>query len=162
MMQANLESEVADLLNDLLSGQQQLLAILTRKRELLAAVDTEGMAALAPEEEQLQASLQQCLRRREALLARAHEEGLPAQSLQALTAAISTPQRAPLNEQIRRAAWQSRLLQQHSLVNWVIVQRTLLHLSQLLEIIATGGRMQPTYGETGRCASSGALLDGVV
>ena len=160
-MQASLESEVADLLTDLLSGQQQLLTILTRKRELLAAMDTEGITAIGAEEQQLQDNLRDCLRRREVLLARADQEGWPATSLRSLTAALPQPQRAPLAEKVQRAAAQTRLLQQTSLVNWVIVQRTLLHLSQLLEIIATGGRLQPTYGERGRSANSGALIDGV-
>ena len=44
------------------------------------------------------------------------------------------------------AAERSRLLQHQSLTNWVLVQRSLLHLSQLIEIIATGGRPKPTYG----------------
>ena len=60
------------------------------------------------------------------------------------------------------AAGKSRLLQHQSLTNWVVVQRTLLHLSQLLEIIATGGRLRPTYGKESPAASGGALLDHAV
>jgi hypothetical protein len=41
-----------------------------------------------------------------------------------------------------------RVLQHHSLANWVLAQRRLLHVAQSLEIIATGGRMRPTYGDT--------------
>jgi len=51
------------------------------------------------------------------------------------------------------------LLQHHSLVNWVVIQRTLLHLSQMLEIIATGGRLQPTYGKGESSTASGTLMD---
>jgi hypothetical protein len=50
-------------------------------------------------------------------------------------------------------------VQHHSLTNWVLVQRTLIHLSQMLEIIATGGRMKPTYGEGGRTDAGGSLVD---
>jgi hypothetical protein len=46
----------------------------------------------------------------------------------------------------RENAARMRVLQHHSLVNWVLAQRALLHVSQLLEIIATGGRTQPNYG----------------
>jgi hypothetical protein len=42
----------------------------------------------------------------------------------------------------------------------VIAQRTLIHLSQLLEIIATGGRLQPTYGRA-VAEPCGALLNQV-
>ena len=48
-----------------------------------------------------------------------------------------------------------RLLQHHSLTNWVLVQRTLIHLSQVLEIIATGGRLKPTYGKDDSADSGG-------
>ncbi len=44
----------------------------------------------------------------------------------------------------------------------VAAQRTVLHLSQLLEIIATGGRAQPTYGKGRSADCGGALLDQAV
>jgi hypothetical protein len=50
-------------------------------------------------------------------------------------------------------------LQHQSLTNWVLVQRTLLHLSQLIEIIATGGRLKPTYGKGSDHQAGGALVD---
>ena len=40
-----------------------------------------------------------------------------------------------------------RLLQHQSLTNWVLAQKALLHVAQMLEIIATGGRLKPTYGK---------------
>jgi hypothetical protein len=57
---------------------------------------------------------------------------------------------------IDEARSRTRLLQHQSLTNWVIIQRTLLHLSQVIEIIATGGRMQPTYDKN---PARGALVD---
>jgi hypothetical protein len=60
---------------------------------------------------------------------------------------------------IREATNRTRLLQHQSLTNWVLVQRSLLHLSQLIEIIATGGRLKPTYGNGSDRQSSGALVD---
>jgi hypothetical protein len=158
-MQPSVESEVADLLTDLLAGQDELLALLGRKRDLLAAVDSKGLGAVAADEERLLASLQECLGRRERLLAQAAAEGLPSNSLQALTEALPAPQRRPLSRQIAAAGARARLLQHQSLVNWVIIQRTLIHLSQLLEIIATGGRIEPTYGEGKSSRAGGALVD---
>ena len=52
-----------------------------------------------------------------------------------------------------------RILQHHSLANWVLAQRSLLHVSQLLEIIATGGRMQPTYGDSESVHARGSLVN---
>ncbi len=61
--------------------------------------------------------------------------------------------------EIRDARARARLLQHQSLTNWVFVQRTLIHLSQMLEIIATGGRLHPTYGKGDTADTSGNLVD---
>jgi hypothetical protein len=52
-----------------------------------------------------------------------------------------------------------RLLQHQSLTNWVVAQRTVLHLSQMIEIIATGGKLKPTYGKSDAALARGALVD---
>ncbi len=49
-----------------------------------------------------------------------------------------------------------------TITNWVVAQRTLIHLSQLLEIIATGGRMKPTYGKEEAEHTTGGLVNQVV
>ena len=77
---------------------------------------------------------------------RAGQEGLPSNSLQVLRGALPPTERERLAESFRTAHARARLLQHHSLANWVLVQRTLIYLSQMLEIIATGGRLRPTYG----------------
>ncbi len=157
--QMSLEAEVASLLNDLLAGPGELMAVLNRKRNLLGTMDREGLAAIAGDEQRMLGVLQDCLTRRQALLARAAGEGLPSGSIQALTNALPPPHRAPLARQVAAAGSRARLLQTQSLTNWIIIQRTLIHLSQLLEIIATGGRIQPTYGKAGSSRCGGVLLN---
>jgi hypothetical protein len=67
--------------------------------------------------------------------------------------------RDKLGKQIKESASRMRLLQHESLANWVLAQRTLLHISQMLEIIATGGRLLPTYGPGEPTLTGGALVD---
>jgi hypothetical protein len=153
------ESEVAGFLTHLSSVQEKTLDVLARKGRLLAAADAAGLAALGDEEGKLIAGLQECLHRREELLERAHRDGLPSQNVRSLASAVAGRSPSRLDDQVRQAAHRGRLLQHHSLVNWVLVQKTLIHLSQLLEIIATGGRMQPTYHKDGAVQASGALVD---
>jgi flagellar biosynthesis/type III secretory pathway chaperone len=155
----SLEAEVASLLNDLLAGQGELMAVLNRKRNLLGAMDHEGLAAIAGEEQRLLGVLQDCLARRQALLARAAGDGLPSGSIQALANALPPSHRVPLSRQVAVAGSRAKLLQTQNLTNWIVIQRTLIHLSQLLEIIATGGRIQPTYGKAGSSRANGALLN---
>ncbi len=161
-METAWESELASFLNKLTAVQDETLEVLGKKRQMLAKVDTAGLAAIAPQEEQLIARLQDCLQQREQLLAKADHEGLPSASISALTRALPRSQRASLDPPINQASSRVRLLKHHGLTNWLIVQRTLLHLSQMLEIIATGGRLQPTYEKGAPAASSGALVDRAV
>ena len=158
-METSWESELATLLTDLLAVQDELLETLTRKGQLLVDADTDGLNAIALQEERLIGSLQECLNRRKELLQRATREGLPSASIRALSRALPQAQRGRLDEQVRLSGSRARILKHHSFTNWVMAQRTLIHLSQLLEIIATGGRLQPTYGEGQPVGTSGSLVD---
>ncbi|MFH1265840.1 MAG: flagellar export chaperone FlgN [Planctomycetota bacterium] len=158
-METAWESELASFLTHLSAVQAESLEILTEKRQLLVAADTEGLAGVAKREEGLIEKLRECLTRREQLLDRAAEEGLPSENIRSLTAALPDDGRRVLSDQVNEAAGRTRLLRHHSLTNWVLVQRTLIHLSQMLEIIATGGQMQPTYERKESVHASGALVD---
>ncbi len=153
------ENELAELLSNLSAVQGELLELLGKKRELLVKSDIEGLQEVGQQEQQLIQRLQTCQEHRGLLLERASEEGLPSESISALTDALPGPEREVLATQVNEAQTRSSLLHHHSLTNWVLVQRTLIHLSQLLEIIATGGRPQPTYGKGKSPEISGSLMD---
>lgn len=152
------DSELARFLTDLSTVQDETLEILTKKREMIATANLEGLAEIGQREQAVIEKLQQCLDRRQALLDRAADEGLPSDSIRSLTAALPQRDRRQLVGPLQQSSQRARLLQHHSLTNWVLVQRTLLHLSQMMEIIATGGRMKPTYGK-GEPLQAGALVD---
>ncbi len=153
------ETKLADLLNELTAVQDELLDVLTEKRKLMVNNDAPGMARMVPREQQLSERLQDCHLRRGELLKAAAQHGLPGESLNQLATAVDRQSGKSLGKQVREASARMRLLQHHSLTNWVLAQRTLLHLSQMLEIIATGGQLKPTYGKGSLLASSGALVD---
>ena len=153
------ESEIGELLGDLAEVQTALLGTLSEKRALLAAGDHEALSAMAVREQDLAGRLQACHERRQSLLSRADGEGMPADSIQSLSDRLPAASRNRVQASIREAASRTKLLQHQSLANWVLVQRSLLHLSQLIEIIATGGRTKPTYGKGSDGAASGALVD---
>lgn len=153
------DAELAQFLSDLSAVQDETLAVLSEKRAMLLARNAEGLVTLAERERSLVERLQESLRKREELLARAQSEGLPSGSLKSLARALPRAQREQVEPHIKEASAKARLLQNQSLTNWVVVQRTLLHLSQLLEIIATGGRLRPTYDTGSLATSSGSLVD---
>ncbi len=156
------ESELAELLERLAATQQQLLGLLSQKHDLLMKRDHSGLAALVPQEENLCAELQACHDLRQQLLDRAAEKGLPADSIQSLTQALPAEEAQSLKKPLQKTTRQSQLLRHQSIAQWVVVQRTVLHLSHMLEIIATGGQLQPTYGKGGSVDNSGSLMDRAV
>jgi hypothetical protein len=158
-MEVSWESEIGQLLSDLSAVQQELLDVLNEKRRCLAAYDIPGMMALLPREETLGGQLAECQRRRLELLDRASGAGLPSSNLRALTKALPTANRDSLAASTEETAMRARMLAHQGLANWVVVQRTLLHLAQLFEIIATGGRQRPTYGEEHSSQASGSFVD---
>lgn len=153
------EGPLGRLLSDLSETQTALLDVLGRKRDLLVSGDREGLAAIQPEEESLAQRLVECQHRRQGLLAAAAERGLPKSNLRSLADAMPDAARESLRPKVREAQAQARLLQHQSLANWVLVQRTLLHLSQLIEIVATGGQKAPTYEKSGPSQAAGVLID---
>jgi hypothetical protein len=158
-MNDSLESDIGGLLAELADVQTALLDTLNEKREILATSDHGALTAIAGREQQLIDRLQACHERRQQLLERAGGDGMPADSIRSLSDHLPADSRGRLQAGIREAAERSRILQHQSLTNWVLVQRTLLHLSQMIEIIATGGRPRPTYGKGSDRAPSGALVD---
>jgi hypothetical protein len=161
-MDMHWETELAQLLGRLSGAQQQLLGLLDRKRECLINRDGVGLTALLPAEQELCAELQACHDRRQELLAKAAAEGLPSDSIRSLADKLPHGESQTLKQSLDEASKRSRLLRHQSMAQWVAVQRTMLHLSHMIEIIATGGQLKPTYGRGGTSASSGALMDQAV
>ena len=153
------EVQLANLLEELTDLQKQVLGVLGEKRRYMAAADREGMIKLQAREQELCEALQQCHDRRAVLLKEASEHGWAVDSLSDLATMLQERGRRDLRKTVKTASTRMRLLQHNCLTNWVLAQKALLHASQMLEIIATGGRLQPTYGDhTGRTAG-GALVD---
>ena len=155
----NWESQISELLTTLSSVQGDLLTLLDGKRKALAAGAYGQLEEFTRREAELVARLEGCRQQRERLLKAAGEQGLPSQNVRSLAAALPASQREVIAPSVEQARRQSRLLQHTSLTNWVVVQRTLIHLSQMIEIIATGGRMNATYGQGADAHQGGSLVD---
>jgi flagellar biosynthesis/type III secretory pathway chaperone len=152
------DSDFTALLDELTDVQTELLAVLEQKRRLLGQMDSEGLEAIQDREGALVGRLQQCQERRQLLLEQASATGTPAPNLRTLARARGNERHRASEPRLQQAQLQARLLQHHALTNWVIAQKTLLHLTHLLEIVATGGRLQPTYGQIGDTAPASGIL----
>jgi len=151
-------SEVARLLDELSTVQGELLDVLSQKCDRMAVGDTDGMAKVQEQEVLLVERLEKCRSRREKLLSLAGEHGLPSVSIRQLASAIPDGQKE-LKQQVTKADAKTQLLRHQSITNWVVTQQTLLHLSQMLEVIAGGGQLRPTYGTETSAHGHGSLVD---
>jgi flagellar biosynthesis/type III secretory pathway chaperone len=152
-------TQIAELLTELSQVQTELLDLLREKQQRLVSREPDEINALADRETELTERLQACHDQRRLLLEQAQAEGLPSDSIASLAGSLPSGERGPITRQIKDASARMRLLQHQSLANWVLAQRALLHVAQLLEIVATGGRMQPTYGSASQPAARGNLLN---
>lgn len=153
------DSELADMLADLSATQDELLAVLGDKRRHIAAGAVDELEQLQRREQHVLERLESCQQRRAALLEKAAAEGRPADSIRALASSLPSEQRGDLGERVKSATARMNLIRHQSLANWVLAQQALVHLSQMIEIIATGGRLQPTYGEGASTLATGNLID---
>lgn len=153
------EQEVVALLSELSNVQDELLSVLDEKRKGLGRGDLAAVNEIQVREESLLARLTACQQRRQEVLQHAQSQGLPSQNLGELATSVEHGSSHNLRNQVKDANSRMRLLQTGLLTNWLLAQRTLLHISQLLEIIATGGRIQPTYVMSEAVQARGALLD---
>ena len=158
-MQTNWESELATFMNDLLAVQSETLDMLARRRQLLAEADLDGLVGLGNHGQELVDRLQGCLARRQELLDQAKKEGLASQDIRSLTNSLPRELRGDAKRQIVEANAKTRLLKKQTLVNWVVSQKALIHLSQMLEIIATRGRGKPTYEKGNQAVTGGFLVN---
>lgn len=156
---ANLEQETASFLQELSDVQADLLAVLHRKREQMVANDLDAMGQTLVSEQSLLERLDQLRDSRQALLANARGKGMPSESVQSLAKALEDDDSQGLHQQASNAQNAMRHIQNETLTNFVLAQQTVLHLSQLLQIIATGGRIKPTYETENASNQGGTLVD---
>jgi len=157
-----IEEEVGALLAELATVQQELFALLAEKKQRILDDDSEGWKNLESHEAELSARLEACQTKRGELLKQAAENGLPGDTLQTLTAHMPSDRGQKLQAEVVASRHRMRLLQSDSISSWVVAQRSLLHVSQILEIYATGGRMQPTYKQMESNRNEGSRAGGAI
>lgn len=155
------ESSTAEVLQELTSVQDELIEVLGTKRSQMVARDISGMEATQARELELIRRLEQLRDARRDLLASAQKHGMPSDSIESLAAMADGAEGENLREIASSAKRRMRTIQNETLVNFVLAQRSVLHLSQILQIIATGGKLQPTYGQ-GDSAQTNAQLGGTL
>jgi hypothetical protein len=151
--------ELLSYLEQLTEMQDELLALLIEKREAISSRELSRLKDLAGQELAVQEKMAGLQSQRTKMIEAACQRGVSCKSLEELAVAKDPSGAVGLTTQVEASKHRMRLLQHETLTNWVVEQKSLLHISRMLEIIACGGRLQPTYGKGAESHRRGSLVD---
>ncbi|MDR2756847.1 MAG: flagellar protein FlgN [Planctomycetaceae bacterium] len=139
-----MEHEIITFLNQLVTVQEKILDVLKKKQALLVKPDKESLAAITVEEERTLILLQQTLEHREKILESAQEQGYKVDSIRMVCEQIF-PNPSEWRLLVNAAQNRNKQIRYLALANWTVSQKSLIHLTQILEIIETRGQGKTTY-----------------
>jgi len=155
-----MKTDLLDFLDQLIETQNQMLAVLHRKQALLVRPEKEAIASISVEEEEAVEKMQQVLSRREELLTAARLQNVNGDSIEQLCEHFF-PRNIEVNkilDEVKHKTHQIRLL---AYTNWTMSRQSMIHVSQILELLETRGQGKTTYHPRPPCASGGGLVDRV-
>ena len=139
-----MKTDLQDFLKQLLEAQNQMLAVLQKKQAILVRPGKDAMALIAAEEEKILENMQRTLERRDEILTAARLQNIPGNSIEQLCEHFFSRNievQKLLNE-VKHRTQQIGLL---AYTNWTMSRKSLIHISQILELLETRGQGKTTY-----------------
>jgi hypothetical protein len=160
---ADLARDIEALLDAIEVTQSALGVTYRDKRAAIRAAHAPEIERLTKIEERLVVDLQVHLRVREQILQYARQRGLPFDCLGSVVRTFDEPIQEQLLAQLERTREMADANRRESWILWIVCKQSLRLLSDMIELIATGGRRNPIYlassnGGT-ELSTGGALLD---
>jgi hypothetical protein len=160
---AELARDIEDLLVAIDETQAALAAAYRDKRAAIRHANGREINRLTAIEETLVTDLQAHLRGREQILQQARQLGLPADSLSSVVHTFDEPLRERLVAQIEQTQRVADANRRESWILWIVCKQSLRFFSDVIELIANGGRRTPVYlarpGAVAELSTGGSLLD---
>ncbi len=154
-----MKAKLIEFLKVLAMAQDATLDVLRKKQTLLVKLAANALADIEAEERDALAGLRSALEKREEILREAERAGIGADSIQSLCETLF-PNNFEVRKLLDMAQNRSRQLRFLALTNWTMSQKSMIHLSQLLELIETRGQGKTTYKPT-KGTEGGGLVDRV-
>ncbi len=163
---ADLARDIEALLDAIEETQSALGVTYRDKRAAIREANAPEIERLTKVEERLVVDLQVHLRVREQILQYARQRGLPSDSLGSVVRTFDEPIQEQLLAQLERTREMADANRRESWILWIVCKQSLRFLSEMIELIATGGRRNPIYlarsGGGMELSTGGALLDAKV
>jgi len=156
-----MKTDLLDFLHLLVRVQGQMIAVLRKKQAILVRPEKEAMLSISAEEEGSLEKMQQVFKRREELLTAARLQNICGDSIEQLCEHFfpRNIETQKMLDEIKHRAHQIRLL---AYTNWTMSRKSLIHVSQILELLETRGQGKVTYHpQQGADTSRGSVVDRV-
>ena len=156
-----MKAEIQTFLQQLIEAQNQMFAVLQKKQGILVRPESEAVALISVEEEKIVEKMQRIIDRREELLTTARLQNVPGDSIEQLCEHFF-PRNIEVHKllsEIKHRTHQIRLL---GYTNWMMTRKSMIHLSQILELLETRGQGKTTYHpQSNGVSSRGTSVDRV-
>jgi len=149
-----MKTDLLDFLNQLIETQDQMLAVLHEQQKVLVRPEKEAMAMVTAKEKGALDQMQQVLDRREELLTTARLQNISGDTIEQLCGQFF-PRNIEVHKMLDEAKHRTHQIRLLAYTNWTLSRKSMIHVSQILELLETQGRGQTTYHQRRNTGTSG-------
>ena len=139
-----MKTDLLDFLNQLIETQDQMLAVLSEKQKILVKPEKEALVRITTDEEHMVEKMQQMLNRREELLTAARLQNIVSDSIEQLCGRFF-PQNVDVQKMLDAVKHRAHQIHLLAYTNWTMSRKSMIHVSQILELLETRGQGKTTY-----------------
>ena len=155
-----IKMDLLDFLNQLIETQSQMLTVLHEQQKILVRPEKEAMALVTAKEKEAIETMQQVLNRREELLTAARLQNISGDTIEQLCGHFF-PRNIEVQKMLDEAKHRTHQIRLLAYTNWTMSRKSMIHVSQILELLETQGQGKTTYQRAKTNASGGGLVDRV-
>jgi hypothetical protein len=156
-----MKTEIQNFLRQLSESQDQLLAVLQEKQAILVHPEKEAITLISAEEEKIVEKMQHILERREELLTTARLQNISGDSIEQLCEHFF-PRNIEVHKLLTEVKHRTQQIGLLAYTNWTMSRKSMIHLSQILELLETRGQGKTTYHPQSKSVTSrGTSVDRV-
>ena len=156
-----MKTDILDFLNQLIDTQSQMLAVLKKQQQILVKPEKGTLASVSAEEENVRGKMQHILQRREELLTAARLQNVSGDSIEQLCGHFF-PRNIEVQKMLGEAKHRTHQIRLLAYTNWTMSRKSLINISQILELLETRGQGKTTYHpQSAAVTSRGGSVDRV-
>jgi len=155
-----MKTDLLDFLSQLIETQKQMLAVLHEQQRVLVRPEKEALAMVTAKEKGALDQMRQVLDRREELLTAARLQNICGDTIEQLCGQFF-PRNLEVHKMLDEAKHRTHQIRLLAYTNWTLSRKSMIHVSQILELLETQGQGKTTYHPRSNDASGGGFVDRV-